>query len=133
MVKGAQLSLEFVMIFVVVFLVFSVLVAVITIFAEEGTDSALRSKTETVADTIQSEIRLARSAAPVFSSQVQMPEDLDGVSYDVLIDEGADVLIVSAEDIYTTRSLPNVSGTFVPGSLHEITRRGGEIKIEPVP
>jgi len=115
MQNRSQITVEFMLIFSMAFLVFLVLVLIITQYVDESNTQSEKDRMDAFAESIRKNIMLAKNSGSGYEVKVSIPEKLDGYEYDIFAD--GDILYVkniqSGNLVY--RIIPNVSGNFQKG------------------
>jgi len=134
MLKKSQFTLEFLLIFVLAFFVFLVILAFVIRLADANQVRSEQKRLEIFADSVKSELILAQDSGSHFESEIEIPDQLSGLGYNLSLDEDADVLIVTSAvlNVSATRVIPDVKGCFKKGCKHLIVKQGGVINIDPI-
>jgi len=119
MKKRGQYTLEFVIIFSVVFLSFLIILAFLVQYIDRSQRASNYKTLDAFAESIREDIILADESSAKFESKINIPDNLYGEVIEVKVDVAADVLYVkntySDESVY--KPLPDVDNFANPGHL----------------
>lgn len=119
--------MEFIMIFSIVFLLFLVIATVIVGYSESQKKEMESESLRILADSINDKITLAQSSGTSYQAKINVPNMLDGSSYDISVIDGDLLVLNSSADRLETK-IPKVIGTINKG-CNNITKTAGVISI----
>ena len=122
----AQMSVEFIFLFVVVFFIFLLIIGFADRYMADSNDTAERNKLDIIGDSLKKELILAKESGTEFESKVELPNSIDGAGYEISIDE-ADTLYLKhlVKDVTVTKFVPNITEPFPTlnaGSCYKIIK-----------
>jgi hypothetical protein len=129
MKKRCQFSVEFIIIFALVFFIFLLLLAMIIKLADDEKQKAVQKGFDMVADSIQDSLVLALASATNYEAQIYVPENINGLGYEVGI-YGKNTLLVNNSEHSSYRDIPYTEGSIVKGCSNKIIKKNGVIKID---
>lgn len=119
----SQFTVEFMLIFTAAFIVFLLILAVVTMGVELVTRDAERDKLDGFAESVRKDLVIASESGTSYQATLTLPALLEGIPYDIVIDAG--VLIVNStidRNIMVNKPVPNVVGQFQKGMCNKITK-----------
>ncbi len=127
--KRSQLTVEFMFIFAMAFLIFLVLVTIIIQFVDSSRTNMQQDRFDSFAEGIQKNFQLAKDSGTGFAVTMVLPQKIGG--YDYTISNEPDVVYIQDQQtgILAYRIIPNSTGTLQKG-CNRITKEKGVIKIE---
>jgi hypothetical protein len=128
MKKRCQFSVEFIMIFALVFFIFLILLGMIIKLADDEKQKAVQKGFDMVADSIRGSLMLAQASATNYEAQIYVPEKINGLDYDVGI-YGKNILLLNDSGHKSLRDIPAADGSIAHG-CNRIIKKEGVISID---
>jgi hypothetical protein len=127
----AQFSLEFILIFVIAFLIFLGLLSLLTFLVEDTYKGSEQSKLDILAESVKRHLLLAHNSGTEFEARLNLPANLEGMEYNISIDMNNTLVVFNDENkIASYKNLPEVSGQLQKG-CNRILKRQGVIQLGP--
>jgi hypothetical protein len=125
--RQGQFSMEFIMIFSLVFLLFMIIATVIVGYSDSKRKDIESDSLRILADSITDKITLAQSSGTSYQGKLNVPMKIDDQSYNIDIIDGDLLVLRSDADRYETK-IPNITGTIIKG-CNNITKSEGVLRI----
>lgn len=127
---NAQLSLEFVLIFVMAFILFLSLVVVLSNYIDRNNEKLEDNKLEIVAAAIQKELLLSYKSSGYFERIFYVSPKIDGAPYDLYVDMN-DTLFTcwNGTKCITPKAIPKIEGNITKG-CNKVIKNETKIKVE---
>ena len=127
----AQFSLEFILIFVVAFLIFLSLLALLTTMVEDRRSETAQVRLDILADGIKQYVQLAHQSTTRFEASVTLPPDLEGMAYNVSVDLETALVVFSEESkVAAYKNIPAMQGQFQKG-CNRLVKKEDVIRVVP--
>jgi hypothetical protein len=128
--RKGQFTLEFGILFSAAFLIFLMLVVIMTKYSDDIRGTSERQKLDTFAEGLRRDIVLASQSGAEYSAEIDLPDTIEGVPYDIFID--ASVIIVNTtvdRPLMVHKPIPNATGQFQKGMCNRILKKEGVISV----
>jgi hypothetical protein len=125
--KKGQFSMEFIMIFALVFFVFVLIIGLIVAYSGNQKTRISQQGLEMIAKTVTDSITLAATSGTDFQTKITLPATLDSALYNIWIVD-KDTLVIASGDARLERKLPMTEGSIIIG-CNKITKQSGVVSI----
>lgn len=107
--RKGQHSLEFVMLFIFVLLIFMLLLGVASHFVRDRNKEQLKYMLDSIAEKIHKEILVGRQSTTYYESEFDIPDSINGISVKVAVDLGSVLYVEDSEgDFMVAKDIPKI-------------------------
>lgn len=128
----AQYTMEFILVFTLVFMAFVLMVVLVTNYVGSIRSGAEAARLNSLAEDVRKNIMIAYETRADIEIRVTLPQTAQGLAYSIWIDAQADVLHLqnSGLGIAVVKHLPDVSGQIQKG-CNIIEKNGAQVDVSP--
>jgi hypothetical protein len=125
--KKGQFSMEYILIFSLVFFAFLIIGTIIAKLSDEHINESHNRKMMAVAKNIADQLYLAQMSGDSYQAKIYIPNQIDDMNYDLHVAEG-DLLLLQGSEQSVDLKIPLLTGSLVKG-CNLISKKAGVISV----